>query len=354
MAYSGAFHTTPLPLLPRTPSPLKKYSGMTASKATFDYNCRSSPSPTSFTSPIPIPLPGSSTRIRSSSEMELGIPSLAFYSPSPSPSPSPSGSGSGSRSSGSFSVPSESGDHNHDDDHRQGYGTYYASINENNSNNTLRTLHPTLLTQEQRTSNRRHSILSDSEISVLDLGPSLSPTVSTTGDAEGVPAPSLSVGMEMSPVGCDADGAEDGPVGGFREVFEGKEKRGLEIFGRLGVDGADDGADYWGYGYGHGCRYGYGHGHGHECGGEGYYRYGGCSPDGASAPNPLFVRLERDGSRMASHEHRHGHRHGQGREHTKRDQKMNVSSPVLRPLRTTRKDKARRAISSLSRRALGL
>lgn len=361
MAYSSFFHTRPLPLLPRTPSPLKKYySGAKISKATFDVDSTrgSTPSPTSSTGPIPIPV---SSRV----SPNVKIPEIHF-SPPLSPSPLPSQLGSEE----SFSVPSETGDdhdhccheqyhyHDYEYDHDHEYGAY-VSVKENENTNHVHapthTFHPTLLVPGLEKDGRRSSVLSDSEISVLDLGPSLSPTgsgsptevgspISPTGDAEGVPAPSVTVGMAMSPVGPapGIDGGENGPFGfGFGMGLGAKEKsyRGLSTSMATGLDGSVE-TDTWDYGYGCGRQYDFDYGEGDIFG----YGYGG---DGSDSPHPLLVmpRLERNGdsSGRASHEHRRVRRPA-----------VTVESPVLRPLRTTRKDKARRAVSSWSRRALGL
>ena len=297
----------------------------------------------------------------------MEIPEIHFSPLSPSPLPSPSGS------EGSFSVPSETGDdhnhccheqyHYHDYEyvhcHDHEYGTY-VSTKENESTNHIyasaHTFDPTtLLVPRMGKDDRRSSVLSDSEISVLDLGPSLSPTgtgsptevgspTSPTGDAEGVPAPSVTVGMAMSPVGPVPGiyGGENGPVGsGFGMGLGVKEKTYRELSTPIatGLDGGVE-TDTWDYGYGCGLQYDYSYGEGDIFG----FGYGG---DGSDSPHPLLVmpRLERDGgsSGRASHEHRHTGK-----------PEITVESPVLRPLRTTRKDKARRAVSFWSRRALGL
>lgn len=287
----------------------------------------------------------------------MGIPEIHFSPPlSPSSLSSPSGS------EGSFSVLSETGDYHDYDyeyDHNHEYGAY-VSIKENENTNHVHapthTFHPTtLLVPGTGKDSRRSSVLSDSEISVLDLGPSLSPTgtgsptevgspISPIGDAEGVPAPSVTVGMAMSPVGPapGIDGGENGPFGfGFRMGLGAKEKscRELSTSMATGLDGGVD-ADTWDYGYGCGCQYDYDY----EEGGIFGYGYAG---DGSDSPHPLLVmpRLERDSdsSGRASHEHRHTGK-----------PEITVESPVLKPLRTTRKAKARQAVSSWSRRALGL
>lgn len=294
------------------------------------------------------------------------IPDIHFSPPPLSLSPSPSLSGS----EGSFSVPSEIGD-NHDHccyeqyheqsqhpSHDHECGTYVSTKENENTNPVhaqIYTLHPTLLVPGLGKDGRRSSVFSDSEISVLDLGPSLSPTssgsatevcspISPTGDTEGVPAPSVTVGMAMSPMGPvpGIDGGENGPFAlGFEMGLGAEEKnyQGLSTSISTGLDGAGE-ADTGDYGYGCGRQYDYDYAEGDMFG----YGYGG---DGSDSPHPLLVmpRLERDGgsSGRASHEHRHV-----------RKAEVTVSSPVLGPLRTTRKDKARRAVSSWSRRALGL
>lgn len=290
------------------------------------------------------------------------IPEIHFSPPPLSLSPSSSLSGS----EGSFSVSSDIGDDHdhccyeqyHQPGHNHEYGTYFSTKENENTNHVhaqTHTLHPTLLIPGPEKDNRRSSVLSDSEISVLDLGPSLSPTssgsatevcspISPVGDAEGVPAPSLTVGMAMSPVGPvpGIDGVENGPFAlEFGIGLGAKEKsyRGLSTSNSTGLNGAVE-ADTWDYRYGYGRQYDYDYAEGDMFG----YGYGG---DGSDSPHPLLVmpRLERDGgsSGRASHEHRHV-----------RKAEVTVSSPVLRPLRTTRKDKARQAVSFWSRRALGL
>ena len=180
-------------------------------------------------------------------------------------------------------------------------------------------------TCSHRSSNRSRSnlLLSDSEISVLDLGPSLGREVDgalgscrSGSRAASLPVPGVRVGVSRRL--CSSSSGGDGLAGPSHDAGDAGdgEKKGRY----MDVEGRE-------------CDYGYGYG----------YEIDDDDDEGAVGQRPVLL-LPCDGDGVDSND-AHGDHDGhapapaQGREHDNEHEHGTISSPLLVPLKTTRKAK---------------